>query len=672
MPVADPTTTAAPEVGTQGAAPALDEVLDDLAMRFVINCPVEEQESFERLLFQVEAAFWFYEDQYREIWPTAFPQLTLLTFSQRMFKSCPLLAPLESKTKEIYTAFTNYKAQIPTCGAAILNPSCTKVLLVKAYHGHSWGFPKGKIDKGETKSECAMREVLEEVGFDISALIDTSAHVEHQWKDQKIRLYVVAGVPEDTSFVTRTKKEIGEIAWHKLKELPASPDEAKDEARKKFWMVAPFVGKLRRYLGDQQKKGRRLKGQKPAPAPSAAPSPSAAPPQPALPPHVPTPSAGKALLNMLQQPQPHPHGVAPPLAPSVAALMQSPSQPPPPPQALAPSVAALLQPGATPPRAAASTLPAICLQMAATSATTTPPPSAPDELLPAVVTLMHQASPPAPRPAGPHEPPSPSALAPSVAALFSSSPPLPPTQPPQQAHTPTSLPHMAPTALSPQSSASLDSSLDSSRQQHGAGGPVTAQVAATPVPLGIKARDGRGGKAKANGNGGASGSGGVVPGSVRVMQRPIPADASAATSLPSTPSAGETLLHMLQQPPSGPPGVSPGAPPGSSNPPPNPLPNAPPNAPPNPPPNAPPAAPAGAGRKHQEPAAQACQPPPPGGSFGALEQELLQKLQRTPTGVQQPAAAVSPAPPTVPSVTALESEFLKGLEQRRQQLAHIS
>ncbi len=55
-------------------------------MRFVVNCPAEEQESFERLLFQVEAAFWFYDDQYREIWPDAFPTLTLLTFAQKLFQ----------------------------------------------------------------------------------------------------------------------------------------------------------------------------------------------------------------------------------------------------------------------------------------------------------------------------------------------------------------------------------------------------------------------------------------------------------------------------------------------------------------------------------------------------------------------------------------------------------
>ena len=41
------------------------EVLDDLCMRFVLNCPEEELRSWERLLFQVEQAHWFYEDHVR-------------------------------------------------------------------------------------------------------------------------------------------------------------------------------------------------------------------------------------------------------------------------------------------------------------------------------------------------------------------------------------------------------------------------------------------------------------------------------------------------------------------------------------------------------------------------------------------------------------------------------
>lgn len=60
----------------------------------------------------------------------------------------------------------------------------SKVLLVKSYKGTSWGFPKGKIDKGEDKMSCAVREVLEEIGYDCSALIDENEFLEMQWQQQ--------------------------------------------------------------------------------------------------------------------------------------------------------------------------------------------------------------------------------------------------------------------------------------------------------------------------------------------------------------------------------------------------------------------------------------------------------------------------------------------------------
>ena len=248
-----------PTAEEAGAAPKLEEVLDDLAMRFVVTCPAEEQESFERLLFQVEAAFWFYEDQYREIWPHAFPTFNLLTFSQQMFKCCPLLAPFQKRTKEIYDAFTSYKAQIPTCGGMLLTPDNKKILLVKSWKGNAWGFPKGKIDKDESKESCAAREVLEEIGYDITSQLEPEVYIESQWKDQTMRLYVVHGVPEDFEFATRTKKEIGEIAWHKVKDLPATREEqqkAKVE-KSKYWMVAPFIVRLRKHLAEIDKKQKK-------------------------------------------------------------------------------------------------------------------------------------------------------------------------------------------------------------------------------------------------------------------------------------------------------------------------------------------------------------------------------------------------------------------------------
>ena len=42
------------------------DLLEELAARFVLNCPEEELNSFERILFLVEQAHWYYEDFVRE------------------------------------------------------------------------------------------------------------------------------------------------------------------------------------------------------------------------------------------------------------------------------------------------------------------------------------------------------------------------------------------------------------------------------------------------------------------------------------------------------------------------------------------------------------------------------------------------------------------------------
>ena len=264
-----------PDAATLGEPPKLEEVLDDLAMRFVVNCPAEELESFERMLFQVELAFWFYEDQYKEIWPSAFPTFNLFTFAQQLFKTCPMLKNFAPQTKQIYDAFMKYKMSIPTCGAILLNSNSTKVLLIKSWNGTNWGFPKGKIDKDEEKLDCAVREVLEEVGYDISEWVDPDLYIEHQWQEQTVRLYVVPGVPDDTVFQTRTKKEISEIAWHKIKDIPMTREDS-GKLRREFWMAVPFANKLRRLLAEQKKSGKGgPAAQKRAPAlpPVTAPAP---------------------------------------------------------------------------------------------------------------------------------------------------------------------------------------------------------------------------------------------------------------------------------------------------------------------------------------------------------------------------------------------------------------
>ena len=51
-------------------------------------------------------------------------------------------------------------------------------------------------------------QVLEETGFDVSELLNEDEHIEMIFGQQRVRLYIVSGVKEDTYFAPQTKKEI--------------------------------------------------------------------------------------------------------------------------------------------------------------------------------------------------------------------------------------------------------------------------------------------------------------------------------------------------------------------------------------------------------------------------------------------------------------------------------
>ena len=51
-------------------------------------------------------------------------------------------------------------------------------------------------------------QVLEETGYNLAGNVDPRDVIEMSIKEQKISLFIVAGVPEDFPFQTRTRKEI--------------------------------------------------------------------------------------------------------------------------------------------------------------------------------------------------------------------------------------------------------------------------------------------------------------------------------------------------------------------------------------------------------------------------------------------------------------------------------
>lgn len=63
---------------------------------------------------------------------------------------------------------------------------------------------------------CAVREVLEETGYDASELIYSKWYIEQSIRSQNIRLYIIPGVPLDTQFAPRTRNEIGVCSFQRI------------------------------------------------------------------------------------------------------------------------------------------------------------------------------------------------------------------------------------------------------------------------------------------------------------------------------------------------------------------------------------------------------------------------------------------------------------------------
>ncbi|CAH9089609.1 unnamed protein product [Cuscuta epithymum] len=229
-------------------------LLDDICSRFILNVPNEDLQSFERIMFLVEYAHWFYEDNLVENDPSL-KSFTLKEFTSLLFNSCDAFKPYAAHVDDIFQDFISYKVRVPVAGAIILDETYERCLLVKGWKGSSnWSFPRGKKNQDEEDDACAVREVFEETGFEVSKLLKKEEYVEMVFDEQRVRLYIIDGVKDDTVFAPLTKKEISEIAWHQLDELQSGFGDvtSRTSSGLRLYMVAPFLKSLKAWISAHQ------------------------------------------------------------------------------------------------------------------------------------------------------------------------------------------------------------------------------------------------------------------------------------------------------------------------------------------------------------------------------------------------------------------------------------
>lgn len=98
-------------------------------------------------------------------------------------------------------------SNIPSYGALILDEDLREILL-NVYVNPSeqvmpkLDFPKGKINEGESGEECAIREIKEEIAFDVTPYLVEDRYICMQTNRGKyIKLFIIM-VPKSTISLT--------------------------------------------------------------------------------------------------------------------------------------------------------------------------------------------------------------------------------------------------------------------------------------------------------------------------------------------------------------------------------------------------------------------------------------------------------------------------------------
>jgi mRNA-decapping enzyme subunit 2 len=246
------------------------DALEDVHTRFILNLPESELQTADRIFFQLEQAWWFYEDWICDPDPdTKLPRFsTLKPFAQKLFQYSPLLPDL-NKFTPMWNEFGNYKRKISNYGCILLSQDCTQVILCRIWNSKTYTFPAGKINQGEDGATAAARETYEETGFDPACdfgltnewkdgtataapnhdnitwqypLLERDALVFSEDNGKRRTCYVCHGVPNDFPFAPVARKEVSSVEWHTLDAIP-----------KPSYAVSPFLPQLKRWIKKYRK-----------------------------------------------------------------------------------------------------------------------------------------------------------------------------------------------------------------------------------------------------------------------------------------------------------------------------------------------------------------------------------------------------------------------------------
>ena len=96
-----------------------------------------------------------------------------------------------------------------SCGAIVVKKQDGRyyTLVVRQNAGH-WGFPKGHIERGETKEQTALREVQEETGLRVKLIEGFSCVSKYRIPDRVEKTVTIFAATTPSTVIHMQKEEI--------------------------------------------------------------------------------------------------------------------------------------------------------------------------------------------------------------------------------------------------------------------------------------------------------------------------------------------------------------------------------------------------------------------------------------------------------------------------------
>lgn len=130
---------------------------------------------------------------------------------------------VSKKLEQLREDFFSIFKVVPAAGGVVQNKAGD---VLSIYRLGCWDLPKGKLEKGETLEQSALREVQEETGVKRLKLGDFLGHTYHTYTNKKGKRCLKDTAwykmkSEDKKLVPQTAEGIEKVVWMSLEELLA-------------------------------------------------------------------------------------------------------------------------------------------------------------------------------------------------------------------------------------------------------------------------------------------------------------------------------------------------------------------------------------------------------------------------------------------------------------------